>query len=210
MFKKFLFLPVVLLVLLSSCTFQVVIDNPTDMNLKVSLDDKEYDIAAFAQQEVELKKAEVRIVAKDEEGNEILNETVQIAGAGIINPTRTTYVIFKDLYCLPENYDLFKSNLDIKEIVVVNDKEYESVDFTLVEDLFIPKTWDYNLNESFPDSVNLEKGYVVKSKIYRVEDIESEFGYFGDIDFTDFDEADVNAFMDSLRQLLNLDYEEEE
>lgn len=208
MFKKLLFLPVVLLVLVSACTFKVVIDNPTDMNLKVSLDDKEYDVAAFDQKEVELKKSDVKIIAKDTEGNEILNGTVKITGEGIINPTRTTYVIWKDLYCLSEDYASFKSNLNIKEMVLVNDKEYESVDFTLVDDLYILKNWDYNLKESFPDSVNLEKGYVIKSKIYRVEDLENEFGYYGDLDFTDYDDSDVNAFLDSLRQMLKLSDEE--
>lgn len=206
MFQKFTFIAVFIL-LLSACKSKILLDNPTDSNIVVSLDGTTYELLAFEQKELELKKSSVLVVAKDADGNEILNESVFVTGDGIINPTRTTYVIWKDLYCLPEDYDTYKDNLNLQKMVTVNDKEYEMVDFTLVEDLFISKNWDFNLNENFPDSVDLKNKYKVQSKIYRVDDLETEFGYFGDIDFSDFDETQVQDFMDSLRQVLNLNQE---
>ncbi len=209
MFQKFTFIAVFIL-LISACKSKVILDNPTDSDIVVSLDGTNYELLAYDQKVLELKKSTMLLIAKDVEGNEILNESINITGDGVMNPTRTMYVIWKDMYCLPEDYDTYKGNLDLKKMVTVNDKEYEMVDFTLVEDLFIAKNWDFDLNESFADSVDLKNKFLVKSKIYRVEDLETEFGYFGDIDFSDFDETEVQSFMDSLRQILNLNPEENE
>lgn len=211
MFKNVILLPIFIL-LLSACSSnaKVVIDNPSEADINVSIDGIAYEVMAYDQMEVELKKALAQVITKDAAGKELLNEAVEITGEGVLNATKTTYVIWQDIYCTPENYELYKDKLDLKELVEVNGKEYEEVDFTLVETAFIPKAWDYNLNESFPDSVDLSNMYALKTKIYRVETLETEFGYLGDLDFGDFDDADLNAFMDSLKQVLELETEEAE
>lgn len=207
MSKHFLVLPLFLF-LLSACTTKVVVDNPSEVDINVSIDGKEYNIAALDQQVVELKKASAQIITTDADGTELLNETVDITGEGVINATNTTYVIWQDIYCLAENYELYKDKLNLKDLIEVNGKEYEEVDFTLAETPFIAKSWDYDLNESFPDSVDLSNMYALKTKIYRVQELEDEFGYFGDIDFSSFEEAEVQSFMDSLKQVLGVQDEE--
>lgn len=207
MFKNLVFIPFFIL-FLSACTSKVTIDNPTPDDITVSVNGTEYEIPAYDQKEVDLKNAPASIIAKDLEGNELLNEIVLITGDGILNVTRSLYIIWTDLYCQPDEFDTYKSKLNLKDLVVVNDKEYEMVDFELTEDVFISKKWDYNLNESFPDSVDLKNIFSIKSKVYRPDDLEAEFGYLGDLDFTESEDKDVKAFMDSLRQFFNAGQEE--
>ena len=196
-----------LLILLSSCTTKVLIDNPTDLDITVSVDGKDYMVAAYESQSVDLKKATVNVTSKDEEGNEFMNEDVEITGEGVLNATNSTYVIWNDIYCSPEDYERLKVNLDLKDIVIVNEKEYEEIDFTVLEDAFIPKNWNYGLDEIFPDSVDLVNDYAIKSKIYNVQELEDEFGYFGDLDFSEYEEEDINSFIDSLKQVLESEEE---
>lgn len=200
-----IFLFAIVLFLFSACKSKVIIDNPTDYAITVSIGDEKYEIAAASFVEIELSKKVVNIIAKDTANNELINEMIAITGDGVINPTKSTYIIWTDLYCKPEDYEAFKDKLDIKEVVIVNDKEYEAVDFEIKETVFIAKDWDLNLNESFPDSVDISNDFVIKSKLYNVPQLEAEFGYFGNMDFTDYNESEVNAFMDSLKAIFGED-----
>lgn len=208
MIKQFLYLPL-FIALFSACTSSVVIDNPLETNINVTIDGKTYDLIAYEQLELDMKNTATHVITTDAAGEELLNETIDISGDGVLNATKSTYVIWRDLYCLPADYEKYIGMLNLKELIAVNGKEYEEVDFTLTEASFIPKTWDYNLNEIFPDSVDISNKYSIKSKIYRPGNLEEEFGYFGgDIDFSDYDDADVNAFIDSLTKVLDLESEE--
>ncbi|MCB0510841.1 MAG: hypothetical protein KDC82_08755 [Bacteroidetes bacterium] len=204
--NTYFFLGLFALAILSSCsslfTKKVSIDNPSDLDLTVVVDGTEYLIPAYSSELVELPKGEHAVVASSD-GQEIFNETVSVTDNGILNVTLATYVVWKDLYLedLDDYASYAASALDNKDHEV-NNNVYEEVDFVVFENMsFIGEDWDYGIDEEWPMEVDISSGnYVVKSKVYRLEDIEAEWGFYGDFDFSEYSDEELNAFLDSLIQ----------
>lgn len=191
---------------LSSCaslfTKEVYIDNPSDLDIKVVVDGTEYLISAYSSELVKLPKGEHDVVASNDE-QEIFNATVSITDKGILNVTGATYVVWKDLYLEDlDDYDSYAAGALNNEDHEINNNVYEEVDFVVYEnESFILKNWDFDVDQDWPSEVDISSGnYVVKSKVYRLEDIEAEWGFYGDFDFSEYSDEELNAFLDSLIQ----------
>lgn len=190
------------LLLVSACTTEVVLDNPTGQTFLVNIDEQAYTLSPLKSQKVTLKEKSVQIIVKDTAENEIVNEAVQISGEGIINPTLSLYVIQKDVYCSLKDYEKYKEKLNLKESVLVNEKEYENVDFTLENRLFISKNWDYGLSEAFPKDIVVSDFQLV-SKIFRIDALEKSFGFMGELDFSNYTQEEMDFLLDSLNNMKN-------
>lgn len=185
----------------------VLIDNPSDQDLTVLIDGKNYIITPYTSTSVELAKGEYQIIAKQNE-QEIFNEKVNIIDNGVLNTTKSTYVIWSDLYLLDlDQYNEYAST-ELKNVdTEVNGNHYESVTFEVFEGTpFISQNWDFGLEEFWPEEVDLTAGnFSKKSKIYRLEDLESEWGFYGDYDFSDLSDEEFELFMDSLLTEIELE-----
>lgn len=190
---------------LSACTqnAQLIIDNPSNKDIVVTLNEKQYDVKAQSNIAIEIKKGKTIMHVSNNNEDTSLTQTININNDGLLNPTQNTYVIFTDLYCPEREYEQYVKHLNTKKVVVVNNKEYEEVDFQVFEDIFIPKNWDYDLNTPFPKELEIKNNYLVKSKLFSVAQLEKEFGYIGNIDFSDYEsEKDVQHYLDSLEKIL--------
>lgn len=185
----------------------VLIDNPTEQDLNVVINGKEYTITPYTSTKVELAKGEYQIVAQ-QNNEEIFNEKVNITDNGVLNTTKSTYVIWTDLYLLDiDKYNEYAST-ELKNVdTEINGNHYESVTFEVLKGkTFIAQNWDFGLEEFWPEEVDLTAGnFSKKSKIYRLEDLESEWGFYGDYDFSDLSDEEFELFMDSLLTEIELE-----
>ena len=201
--RKLLLILIPTLFLFSCDSFlkkNILIDNPSAEELTVVIDGKDYTITPFTSTKLEIAKGEYQIKATQNE-EEIFNEKVNITDNGVLNTTKATYVIWTDLYLLDlDEYSLYAAqelnNVDTE----VNGNHYEAVTFEVFEATpFINEHWDIGLEEFWPEDVDITSGdFAKKSKIYRLEDLESEWGFYGDYDFSDLSDEDFEQFMDSL------------
>jgi hypothetical protein len=208
--KNFVFASL-LLVLLVSCSwfkkYDVLIDNPTSFRIFVEIGDETYEIEAYSFEEIKLKSGEHKVVAWSDETEVFFDNVVKIDGDGILNPTLTTYVLWKDLYVNDmADYEKYAAEvLKIRDQVTIADKTYNDVDFTVYEKWpFIKALWNFGLFEPWTDELDIHSGnYQLKSKIYRVEDLEEEWGYWGEFDMADYTEQDFKNLIDSILEVKN-------
>ena len=94
-------------------------------------------------------------------------------------------MLWTDLYKINQKANTKK--LKQKDFYI-NEKLYENVDFIIYDDsIFISKVWDFNINEPWEESLNYYfLNSELKSKIYRINDLEKEFGYGPLPDFTEY------------------------
>lgn len=144
-----------------------IIDNPLTTEIKVQIDSAEYSIPANSQLEVKVPywEHEVKLdgqnVGKFTKNFDIEKSFSNILEfnfqKSIINPTESEYVL---------SYEIYTTSTSIKN--GIKDK--------FVFDLYIPATWDYNLNEEFPEEVTISStrsggsDSVTKEKIFRIKD----------------------------------------
>jgi len=225
MFKN-LSLVIFLSVVLTSCnffdTYEIVLDNPTENELSIVVDENVHTLEPFSHKVIKLKAKEYNFVVSaklfdyhvhdhhddEEHAHDEFTETIildtmlTISQDGIFSPALHTYILWKDLYL--ENMDKYSDyaakELNIKPQISINNKSYNDVDFTIISNqLFIPKNWDYGLFEPWSDNVDVySKNFVVKSKVYRLEDLEEEWGYWGEFDMSDYTDEDFKNLLDSL------------
>jgi len=132
---------------------------------------------------------------------------VSITSNGVLNLCEAIYVVHKEIYLADQDKyaDYAESALDLKD-VAVNDKTYQNVDFEVYEEtVFVPQNWDYGAREKLPEEINASEGeYAVVSKLYRVDSLEKDWGFYGDFDFTGNSDAELQVFLDSLNQHIQL------
>lgn len=144
-----------------------IIDNPLATEIKVQIDSAEYNIPANSQLEVKVPYGEHEVkldgqnVGKFTKNFDIEKSFSNILEfnfqKSIINPTESEYVL---------SYEIYTTSTSIKN--GIKDK--------FVSDLYIPATWDYNLNEEFPEEVTISStrsggsDSVTKEKIFRIKD----------------------------------------
>ena len=202
--KNFFSATILSFILLSGCSsffkVDVFIDNPSDMEMTLVFDNKEYSILPEEYLTLRLVKGEHYIEAKQNE-ELIFEGTISITQPGLVNLTQANYVVHKELYLKDqERYlEFAEQELNMKD-VEVGDKTYQHVDFVVFEEaVFIPNNWDYNFNEALPAEIKTGSGdFAVVSKLYRQKDLEKAWGFNGNFDFSENTDVDLQAFLDSL------------
>lgn len=212
---KFLFSLLIISILLFGCetekNVEIVVDNPSELDFSFSLKEEAYTVSALSKTTLKLKEGVYFLWIQNEIGDTLLNDSIYIFSNGLLNPTKSTYVVWNDLYL--ENFDEYeqiaRSALNIQDSIFINDKEYNDVDFDVYENqVFIEKTWDFGVFEDWPEEIDLySKSTVKKSKIYRLADLEEEWGYWGTFDFNDYTEEEFQQLLDSLLNEADLEIE---
>ncbi len=139
---------------------EYIIDNPTSQKIKVKVDDNSYDIEPFS-----FKKIELNI------GEHILNNEHKFRRGhilhGVINPTKSTYYMYKRYYGSVANRDSVFSNAPIINIKNIDYKFTDTVSSYFIQDFY------YNLDEVFPSWTNSQKDSLnidSRKKIFRKND----------------------------------------
>lgn len=188
---------ILLIVMLFSCNSIVLIDNPTVEDINLKIDNVDYKIGANSSQTIELSKDNHYIFAISANGDTLANETVEIKVNGLLNISKNTYILWTDLYCAVEDYDKFKNKLNLQDLIEIDGMEFEEIDFKLIDDVFIEEQWDYSLEEQMPDTVDVSETemYKIASKLYTLESLKEEFDYYGDIDFYNLNEQEIDSII---------------
>lgn len=98
-----------------------------------------------------------------------------------LNPTNAIYVKEEILYSDEEDYDKYFDKLPNNSF----DLLWDTLEgpFTKFEGMYIQWSWNYNIDEEFPEEVSMKskKDYAIKSKLYRLNDFidmyNSEYAY---------------------------------
>jgi hypothetical protein len=198
-----LFVPLLLFI---SCKFdknyEVSIDNPSEIDFSFSLNEEKYSVNALGETTLSLKEGKHYFLILNALGDTLLNDTIKVFNDGLLNPTQSTYVVWSDLYLEDfEEYETYAQEvLNIQDSILIDYKEYNDIDFNVFENqIFIPKDWDFGVFEEWPKEIDLYSERVIKkSKIYRLADLEEEWGYWGTFDFNDYGEEEFQQLIDSL------------
>lgn len=186
-----------IILLLASCSQEVFIDNPTLEPLKVVVKGKEIQIDAKSFQIIKVSKGINSIIVISNFGDTLLNENIDIYEDGVLNVTKSDYAIWRDVFCEEADYEDFKTTLNLKDTVLIDGLEFVDIDLELFNDIFIAKKWDVGLNNSMPKTIDLKNNEVfrVVSKIYRAKELKNTFNYYGDYDFKDLTEEEINKIL---------------
>lgn len=174
-----------------------LIDNPTNENITVSVDDAEYVVPANSGLDVEIEYG--RHILKYN-GQSI---TIFVKNSAdkrvIVNPTLSNYVIYSQLYVTDDAseeefnsfYESFiKINGDSIDLKIGDDTTRLFAPIKVYNDLFIEATengWDYAINEELPDAASIftdtgKHFQTSKKKIFREKDF---WDFFNDGKFKD-------------------------
>tara|TARA_B100002052_G_scaffold43020_1_gene35632 strand:- start:255599 stop:256246 length:648 start_codon:yes stop_codon:yes gene_type:complete len=173
----------------------IFVDNPKEEDIKLKIDGNEYDIPAFGFLELNIKSGTYKISATIDDSC-FFKENIIISKSGLLNIHKETYVLWSDLYTTT-NLKPKQNQLQLRNIKI-NKNLYKNVDFIIYQNLnFIPKAWHFSVNESWEENLNYYfLDSQVKSKIYRLVDLEKEFGFGPPPDLTGYT-------IDELRYKLN-------
>ncbi len=203
--KKLVPLTFSFILLCASCSSlfkrDVVIDNPISEDITVWVGKKKYNIPSLGKLKTSLAKGEHKVLCENMKGEELMNHLVTVSGEGIINPTFSTYVLWRDLYINEGvTYDDISSKALNNKNTSIGNKVYKNVDFFVYDSVpFIAKNWDYDLYTDWPEKMNnLDEEYVVKSKIYRLKDLEESWGFYGNYDVRNLNPKELKLFIDSI------------
>ncbi len=163
--------------ILSGCSRgNLYIDNSGSENLKIELDGQAFSLEAGAGMMIKSGSGQHRLRVMDENKALRKDTLFTLQKGGLINLAAKRYVKWNELYGDEKyrNDKLSSQKIEYESWIFTGDfTEYDSLR------LFIEKDWDYDLDQPFPegkigwDLPNGEK-YVIKSKIYRMEDFVKE------------------------------------
>lgn len=178
------YLAIVIILTLTSCFLDkpkgFYIDNPTkktiqviiDNNIKYEVKPGEYKFAlALPQGEHTVQtdgsaKKSFKIRSKDDQYNYLLN------------PTGATYVEVTEVYSLDNAVKLTDILYRSKNTLISPDSTstYYGI-FKLKDGVFIEKSWEHDVKDKFPKTVDIWKETKVKSvtKLFRLEDFKKEY-----------------------------------
>lgn len=188
---------------LNACTSlfkkEIIVDNDGFSTMVLTVDGKTQELAGFTTTILKLPKGEHEFTAVIE-GEPIFDSILVVKEDGLLNLLKKTYVVWHDLYLKnSDEYEKYASETLKNEDVEIDNKLYEDVQFDVFKgDVFIPKNWDFDLTEEWPEEVDFSGEYAVKGKIYRLIDLEESWGFFQDFDFSDKTDEELNHFLDSL------------
>ena len=142
----------------------LLIDNPTNEILKVTIDKNRWEIQPHKWQEITLEKGEHNIAG-------IGKFTIDEISYGVINPTRSKYITYNFVYSAnPESQDFKPYQVDGKEIYCAGGEPQVS------SDLFIPDVTlgNGNIDDEVPSTQDLNhfnsNGQRVFVKLFRMND----------------------------------------
>ena len=181
------------------------LDNPTDKNIKITLDSKVYNLKPKTYEVLNLKRGEH--IAELSDGTKVYFKIFANSKGGIINPSGATYTI---------NYFRYQSPR-----ICVDWSEPEDTVLPTFDDFIIDKNyiaWEYDIfeevtRESIPKKLSPEVDIYVFTKIYSPSE-------FKDIDY-DIEKPKANlpkidsdynipnnedkTFQNYIKQIINLD-----
>lgn len=180
----------------------VVIDNPESFPIRVQVDGQKIELAPYSLHTLELPPGRHEVITHQGEKLLVRGDFI-VAQTGLLNATRSWYVRLRDVYFLP---DVWKSAptgvLDTVAIRLYNQSFVGDLKVFSDEELFLPQDWNQQPNEALPDpaaiKIRRNPGYVLVSKLYRVEDFLKEYSE----GLIPVDTADYRQFLDSLHQAI--------
>ena len=198
-----IFFNCIYILLFLSCTKNknIIIDNPShqDIHVKINTNKQTYLVYGYDFLELKLPKGFHKIDITNAKDSALFQKNVAIQTDCIINPWLETYVVVFNTYSIEPNVSKQeRSNITIKG------NKYKFEEYKVIEkEYIIEKTWDYNLFETWADSLKyFTKKSQRKSKIYRLQDLEKEWGYLMDIDSTIKDIKIIDSELKKIRNKL--------
>lgn len=156
-------------------TIVVDIDNPLRDTIEVNMDGlKAYKILPFSKEVTKIKAGKHTFDTRIR-GKIVHSGYFDSSMDGLINATKSEYVVWKDIY-MKEEKEEYYDNIK-EEVVVIDGREFiGDIKYYNASSIFIPKEWDYGVRDKFPEFVDLGKSpYVIKKKIYYKEDFIREY-----------------------------------
>lgn len=162
------------------------IDNPTNNEIKVTIDGNELTIPAKSGVNYTFEYGKHTLSYNNDDFNFVV-KPAQFGEPGIINPTQSNYFVHTIIYSTSEmddeQYDkILKENRELHNIpVIVNGEEIEiELPTKLVNDVLIERhdnRWDYSYDQPFPEEITqdlkLRKNQTYNErfrKLYRESD----------------------------------------
>lgn len=154
---------------LTSCGNEVscFIDNPTDKEMKVSIDGKEIVLSPKEFKKLDdISVGEHKMVVDGAQ-----EQTFMVEDACMINPSGQDYVIWKEEYAMGGT----ALHLEI-ESVTVDGAKYEGPFEVRQGNPILYSDINYDVMTELPEQVEIpgSANYVIKKKIYRVEDFKAD------------------------------------
>jgi hypothetical protein len=153
----------------------VYIDNGGEETLTVVLDQSRYDLQPGQRSLIEVEPGPHQIRVAGQDGKFTRDTTVQIVEGGLINPAGAEFLVWKEVFAPNSTLELRKQLLKPEKLKIDN-FVYE-IEFTSLpsDQLYIEKSWDFGLNESFPKTVQgwefkAEEQYKFKTLLVRKSD----------------------------------------
>ncbi len=155
------------------------IDNPTDKEITLNIDDNPLTIPAKSGIKYKIGYGKHTLSYNNESINFVVKPSKR---EGFINPTQSNYVFYKLIYIDKSNkiatdsfIDGLEKDIQYKTQVIVNGElQVIEVPFKVVNDLFIEKdtyAWDYFLDEDLPTTITLRDNVKdIKAKLFRESD----------------------------------------
>jgi hypothetical protein len=178
----------------------VGVDNPKSFPIRVQIDDQTLDLPPFSRQSLVLAPGRHEVITR--KGDQLLvRGDFIVEKNGLLNATRSWYIRLRDVYFRP---DVMKTApqgiLDTVTIKIYQQPFTGDLKVFSDEELFIPQEWNQQPDESLPDPATVKirrnPGYLLVSKLYRIEDFIKEYseGYIT------IDTASYRQFLDSIHQ----------
>ena len=174
-----IFLLPFLLLAFTSCTKLVLLDNPSSEIFLVSIDDADYMVEPDTGLYVSIPMGTCSLSITTPEGEERFSGEIDVNHPGMINLTRSAYVIEEELYVdHRENRTEFLSNLDQNHKVKIRGREIRGAfHYHPPTELFIEETWNFDVLTPLPDRIYLAQftSFAVKRKIWRENDFWEDY-----------------------------------
>ncbi|MEM7368244.1 MAG: hypothetical protein AAF587_06545 [Bacteroidota bacterium] len=147
-------------------------DNSSDQDLIVNIDELSYNMKAGQYTRIQLDKGVHKLVLQDEEGKVLEEESFRVYEGGLLNLGKNNYLIWVDLYGDPE---LRKSKLEEDWLDIEGDSYFGQFERLDPSKIYVERKWDYGLDDAFPDDLlgwqMTQERWIIKRKLFR----ESEF-----------------------------------
>ena len=162
----------------SGDTISRLIDNPTDKEIKVSIDGNELVIPAKSSVKHTFEYGKHLLTYNGQSIN-FLAKPATSSNTGFINPTQSNYYMLRTYYTKSQtDYDKrIKDDLNIFQVTINGKPEEVELPIKIINDIFIEKNyakyvnaWDYGINDKLPDEIRSKKTKK-KDKLFR----EAEF-----------------------------------
>lgn len=142
----------------SAAMWSILIDNPTDKDIVVNINNTDYPVAAQSNEKVKLPfgSAEYKVLVDTQEVGTF--KKWMLDGNALINPTMSTYV--KQTFIYADSLDIKDGKEDAKIVektICLNGQNYDGDNLVTYKDLYILKDWNYGIDTISPDTMKPNK-----------------------------------------------------